>query len=461
PSSPPPPRPPDQQRVELPPEGSGGCAYVETYVKTTNDFNGNGGAFVAPLGGGCSSVDSAKHSEGDAAFFATGDAHTRMEHQQHEHPPDWMRAFERFRPRTSGRKLLGMAKASARGGGVVRRLLTKGLEKLHAHVADTATASVVIACASLRFGSKAVLLLTLVAGGVRSAAAANTTATRTVGTQTNTTSSIGGINSATGWACLPGDADCLSDDTDEATWTWVEIITDILALTTVLRFLWFSAVWLGGTVTTCAMWASTMRTTRWNRRSRGSRRASVSPFIPGDAAVVAVAAMAVPVMAAPPTAGAASTASTAPVIATPATAATPNTAAAAAVAGTAGTAAPAGGEAVGEEAAASATSSSAEPAPVPVLRRARSYFERVVSNLTETAMVVGEAASNVGDAALELVVVVHPTPAAEAEAEAEAVGSPVAVSNTSVAATTTLAAGSLVMAASQEPAASTSSATAA
>ncbi|CAN0346497.1 unnamed protein product, partial [Ectocarpus sp. 8 AP-2014] len=192
---PPPPRPPDQQLVEPLQEGSGGWTDVETYVQTTHgEFNGNGGGFVAPLGGG-TSVDSAKELEGDEAFFATGDADARMEHQQHQHPPDWMRAFERFRPRTSGRKLLGMATASARSGGVVRRFLTKGLEKLHAHVADTATASVLIGCASLRFGSKAVLLLTLVAGGVRSAAAANTTTTRTVGTQTNTTSSIGGINS--------------------------------------------------------------------------------------------------------------------------------------------------------------------------------------------------------------------------------------------------------------------------
>ncbi|CAM9965660.1 unnamed protein product [Ectocarpus sp. 4 AP-2014] len=112
-------------RVERPQEGSGGWADVETYVQTTSEFNGNGGAFVAPLGGGTSSVYSVKDSEGDEAFFATWDADTRMKHQQHRHPSDWMWAFERFRPRTSGRKLLGMAKASARGGGVVQRLLTK------------------------------------------------------------------------------------------------------------------------------------------------------------------------------------------------------------------------------------------------------------------------------------------------------------------------------------------------
>ncbi|CAB1107148.1 unnamed protein product [Ectocarpus sp. CCAP 1310/34] len=116
----------DTRGVELLQEGGGGWADVETTMTSTDEFSGNGGAFVAPLGGGTSSVDSTKGLEKDEAFFATGDADTRMEHHQHQHPPDWMRAFERFRPRTSGRKLLGMAKASTRGGGVVRRLLTKG-----------------------------------------------------------------------------------------------------------------------------------------------------------------------------------------------------------------------------------------------------------------------------------------------------------------------------------------------
>ncbi|CAN0419491.1 unnamed protein product, partial [Ectocarpus fasciculatus] len=83
---------------------------------------------------------------------------------------------------------------------------------------------------SLRFGSKAVLLLTLVAGGVRSAAAANMT-TRSVATQTNTTSSIGSGKGR--WTCLPGDEGCVSDDTDKKTWTWLGLLTDVLALTTV------------------------------------------------------------------------------------------------------------------------------------------------------------------------------------------------------------------------------------
>ncbi|CAB1096036.1 unnamed protein product [Ectocarpus sp. CCAP 1310/34] len=63
--------------VELLQEGSdgGGGTDVETHVTSTctNDFNGNGGAFVAPVGGG--SVDSAMNSEEEA--FPMGGADIR------------------------------------------------------------------------------------------------------------------------------------------------------------------------------------------------------------------------------------------------------------------------------------------------------------------------------------------------------------------------------------------------
>ncbi|CAN0476782.1 unnamed protein product, partial [Ectocarpus sp. 12 AP-2014] len=67
----------DHQGVEALQEGSGGGGGtdVETTMIRTTEFNRSGGTFVAPLAGG--SVDSAKTSEEDEAFFATGDADTR------------------------------------------------------------------------------------------------------------------------------------------------------------------------------------------------------------------------------------------------------------------------------------------------------------------------------------------------------------------------------------------------
>ncbi|CAM9807034.1 unnamed protein product, partial [Ectocarpus sp. 8 AP-2014] len=106
--------------------GGGGGGDRETTRNSTTGFNRNGGTFVAPLGGG--SVDSAKTSEADEAFFATGDADTRQQQHLHQYPPGWTKSFKNVFTKSSGRKLL---------------LVAKDLEKMYAYVEDT-TASALI-----------------------------------------------------------------------------------------------------------------------------------------------------------------------------------------------------------------------------------------------------------------------------------------------------------------------------
>ncbi|CAN0257264.1 unnamed protein product, partial [Ectocarpus fasciculatus] len=154
---------PNRQGVELLEEGSGGRggADLKTAMTTVAEFefdSGNGGMFAAPLAGG-NAVDSAKTSEENEAFLMGG-ADTRQ--QQHHHPPGWMKAFMNFFNKLSGRKLLLMAKTSARGL-IDRGPTIKDVEEVFAHVTDTTATLAVGFFSSLRFGGKTpALVATLV-----------------------------------------------------------------------------------------------------------------------------------------------------------------------------------------------------------------------------------------------------------------------------------------------------------
>ncbi|CAM9703541.1 unnamed protein product [Ectocarpus sp. 12 AP-2014] len=164
----------------------------------TTEFNRSGGTFVAPLAGG--SVDSAKTSEEDEAFFATGDADTR---HQHQYPPGWTKNFKNVFTKSSGRKLL---------------LMAKDLEKVYVNVEDTA-ASALIFYASLRFGGKTPALLASLATGaaLSSVVSAASTSVLSAGT---TCADMSDIDSG-GTTSVPGDS------TDEATWTLFVCIISI------------------------------------------------------------------------------------------------------------------------------------------------------------------------------------------------------------------------------------------
>ncbi|CAN0478193.1 unnamed protein product, partial [Ectocarpus sp. 12 AP-2014] len=206
----------DHQGVEVLQEGSGGGGTdVETTMTSTTEFNRNGGTLVAPWGGG--SVDSAKTCEEDEAFFATGDADTR---HQHQHPPGWTKNFKNVFTKSSGRKLL---------------LMAKDLEKVYVNVEDTA-ASALIFYASLRFGGKTPALLASLATGaaLSSVVSAASTSVLSAGT---TCADMSDIDSG-GTTSVPGDS------TDEATWTLFVCIISIGVVMVVAWIVWLSPLWV-------------------------------------------------------------------------------------------------------------------------------------------------------------------------------------------------------------------------
>ncbi|CAM9737291.1 unnamed protein product [Ectocarpus sp. 4 AP-2014] len=225
--------------VEALQEGSGGGTDVET-----TGFNHNGGTFVAPLRGG--SLNSAKTSEEDEAFFATGDADTKQEQHLHQHPPGWTKSFKNVFTKSSGRKLL---------------LMAKDFEKVYAYVEDT-TAS------TLRFGGKTPALLASLA--TAAAASSFVSAASTSGLSAGTTSADMSDIGSGGTTSVPGDR------TDDATWTLFVCIISI-GVAMVAWIVWLSPLWV---LLRLLVWAESMG------RSRGGG-SSDSPNIQATGAVAA------------------------------------------------------------------------------------------------------------------------------------------------------------------------------
>ncbi|CAM9976296.1 unnamed protein product, partial [Ectocarpus fasciculatus] len=246
---PPPPPTPNRQGVELLEEGSGGRggADLKTAMTTVAEFefdSGNGGMFAAPLAGG-NAVDSAKTSEENEAFLMGG-ADTKRQ-QQHHHPPGWMKAFMNFFNKLSGRKLLLMAKTSARGL-IDRGPTIKDVEEVFAHVTDT-TATLAVGFFSLRFGGKTpALVATLVM----------LAATRSVVSAASTSGLSGaGMTSAdmgSSGTCEPGN-----------TTDWATLIVFLLILNVIVMI----SATLG--MRTCLQWvlATVVEWTRRMGRIRG------------------------------------------------------------------------------------------------------------------------------------------------------------------------------------------------
>ncbi|CAM9209391.1 unnamed protein product, partial [Ectocarpus sp. 12 AP-2014] len=153
-----------------------------------------------------------------------------------------MEALKNLFAKLSGRKLLLMPKTSA-SGVFSREFLTKDLMKLYARVADT-TASLALACVSLRFGGKTKALLATLLTGARALSVASAASTSCLWAET-TTADIG----SSGTTSVP------RDRTDEATWTLLGWITNIGAATAVAWIVWLSALWV---LATLAIWARSM-----------------------------------------------------------------------------------------------------------------------------------------------------------------------------------------------------------
>ncbi|CBJ31582.1 expressed unknown protein [Ectocarpus siliculosus] len=223
-------------------------------MTSTAGLNRNGGTFVAPLGRG--SVDSAKTSEEDEAFFATGDADTRQQQHLHQYPPGWTKSFKNVFTKSSGRKLL---------------LMAKDLEKMYAYVEGT-TASALIFYGSLRFGGKTpALLASLVTGAAASSfVSAASTSGLSAGTTSADMSDIGSGKKG-GTTSVPGDR------TDDATWTLLVWIISIGVAMVVAWIVWLSPLWV---LLNLLVWAESMS----RSRRRGS---SGSPNIQATGAVAA------------------------------------------------------------------------------------------------------------------------------------------------------------------------------
>ncbi|CAN0404016.1 unnamed protein product [Ectocarpus sp. 12 AP-2014] len=225
-------------------------------MTSKTEFNRNGGTFVAPLGGGF--VDSAKNSEEGEAFFATGHADTRVGQQHlHQHPSGWTKSFKNVFTKSSGRKLL---------------LMAKDLEKMYAYVEDM-TASALIFYASLRFGGKTPALLASLATGAAASSVVSAASTSVLSAGT-TCADMSNIDSG-GTTSVPGDR------TDEATWTLFVCIISIGVAMVVAWVVWLSPIWV---LLNLLVWAE--------RMSRSRRRGSSgSPNIQATGAVAAAPAV--------------------------------------------------------------------------------------------------------------------------------------------------------------------------
>ncbi|CAB1103141.1 unnamed protein product [Ectocarpus sp. CCAP 1310/34] len=192
----------------------------------------------------------------------------QQQQQQQQHRPDSMEAAKNFSTKISDGRVFS------------RGLLTKGFEKLYAHVTVT-TAFLALGYASLRIGGKApALLATLVMkAGALSVVSAATTSCLSAGATTADTGSSGTTS------VLHGDV------TDNATWTLFSWMANIGAATALARSMWVFALWV---LVTLAFWA--------RRRSRSRNNgASVSPNAPPTAAGTPAAAAATAAPAMPPT----------------------------------------------------------------------------------------------------------------------------------------------------------------
>ncbi|CAM9995341.1 unnamed protein product, partial [Ectocarpus sp. 13 AM-2016] len=127
----------------------------------------------------------------------------RMEQHQHQYPPGWTKNFKNAFTKSSGRKLL---------------LMAKDLEKMYAYVEDT-TASALIFYASLRFGGTTPALLASLAAGAAASSVVSAASTSVLSAGT-TCADMRDIDSG-GTTSVPGDR------TDEATWTLFIYIVSI------------------------------------------------------------------------------------------------------------------------------------------------------------------------------------------------------------------------------------------
>ncbi|CAN0509261.1 unnamed protein product [Ectocarpus sp. 12 AP-2014] len=171
-----------------------------------------------------------------------------------------------------------------------RGLLTKGFEKVYAHVTGTTASLALGYTSSLRIGGRApALLATLVMqAGALSVVSAATTSCLSAGA---TTADIG----SSGATSVPGDA------TDDATWALFSWMTNIGAATALAWSMRVFALWI---LATLAIWARSRSRSRTNGASVSPNTRPPAVGTPSAAAATA-AAPALPPVGTPPAAAAA------------------------------------------------------------------------------------------------------------------------------------------------------------